>query len=70
MPAPIKDIGFDQIGVPGQDDTLSQDGVGGGGGVGLPSNGAGGVVDNPNPTITTTLLLKKIKLLEYLNRDI
>jgi len=54
MPAPIKDIGFDQIGVPGQDDTLSQDGVGGGGGVGLPSNGGGVVVDNPNPTITTT----------------
>jgi hypothetical protein len=54
MPAPIKDIGFDQIGVPEQNDTLSQDGVGGGGGVGLPSNGGGGVVDNPNPTITTT----------------
>jgi len=53
MPAPIKDIGFDQIGVPGQDDTLSQDGVGGGGGVGLPSGGSGGS-GNSNPTITTT----------------
>lgn len=57
MPAPIKNIDFDQVGLPEDNSTLSQDLGGGGGGTSTPSSGGGGsTTSNPNPTSTNLFI--------------
>jgi hypothetical protein len=50
MPAPVKDIQFDQIGTPEQGDTFINDGPSGGGGGGISTGGTGtGGISTPTP---------------------
>jgi hypothetical protein len=51
MPAPVKDIQFDQIGTPEQGDTFINDGPsgGGGGGISTGGTGTGGGISTPTP---------------------
>lgn len=57
MPAPIREIDYDQVGLPQGDDTLSQDFGGGGGGISAPSGGGGNsTTSNPTPTASNLFI--------------
>jgi len=54
MPVPSKNIDFDQVGLPEDDSTLSQDGPQGGGGGGQPAGGNGPGGSGTSNSQTTT----------------